>query len=90
MRSLRFIAAVIVVLAAETADAAGVADLRLVPFPKQIELQPGGFSLSEKLVLESPAADAELLGRLIGGELRRRACPRRRSAPRQERTTSFA
>jgi hypothetical protein len=75
MRSLRFIAAVVVALAAETAGAAGVADLRLVPFPKQIELQPGDFSLSEKLVLESSAADAELLGRLIGGELRRAGLP---------------
>jgi hypothetical protein len=57
-------------LAAPT-RAAGVADLRLVPFPKQADLQPGGFPLSEKLVLQAPAADAELLGRLIGGELRR-------------------
>ena len=75
MRSLRFLAAVVVALAAETVAAAGVADLRLVPFPKQIKLQPGRFSLAEKLVLEAPAADAELLGRLIGAELRRVGSP---------------
>jgi hypothetical protein len=75
MISFRFIAATVVVLAAETAGAAGVADLRLIPFPKQIDVQPGSFSLSGKLVLESPAADAELLGRLIGGELRRAGLP---------------
>ena len=90
MMSLRFIAAVIVVLAAEAADAAGVADLRLVPFPKQIEIQPGGFSLSEKLVLESPAADAASLGRLIGGELRRAGLPAPEVRAAKERTTSFA
>ena len=75
MRYLRFVAAVVVLLAAETTNAVGVADLRLVPFPKQVEIQPGDFSLSGKLVLESPAADAEVLGRVIGGELRAAGLP---------------
>ena len=75
MRYLRFVAAVVVLLAAETTNAVGVADLRLVPFPKQVEIQPGNFSLSGKLVLESPAADAEVLARVIGGELRRAGLP---------------
>ncbi len=38
------------------------AALRLLPFPKKIELQQGTFPLDQKLVLEAPAATAKLLG----------------------------
>ena len=41
------------------------AALRLVPFPKKIELQQGTFPLDQKLALETPADAAKLLGRLV-------------------------
>ena len=53
------------------ASADEAAALRLVPFPKNIAIQPGAFPLDQKLVLEAPAATATLLGRLVGEELRR-------------------
>jgi len=53
------------------ASADEAAALRLVPFPKQVEVRPGTFPLDRKLVLEAPAASAKLLGSLVGEELRR-------------------
>lgn len=47
------------------------ATLRLVPFPKQVTLEPGVFPLDGKLVLEAPAASAPLLGSWINAELQR-------------------
>ena len=75
MRYMCCISAMVVVLAAQIACAASVADLRLVPFPKEIESQQGAFSLREKLFLDAPAADIHLLGRLVGEELRRAGLP---------------
>jgi len=60
---------------AAIADAAEVSSLRLTPFPKQIELQPGAFSLDAKLVLEAPAQSAKLLGQLTGEEMQRAGLP---------------
>lgn len=52
--------------------AAGDADdLRLVPFPKEVRRLAGGFVLGRALRLDAPAAQAEVLGRLLNEELRR-------------------
>ncbi len=51
------------------------AQLRLVPFPKQIELQPDTFSLASKLILEAPAKTAPLLGAKLEAELTRAGLP---------------
>ena len=53
-------------LAAAEAD-----DLRLVPFPKEIRRTTGEFSLERPLVLETPAAEADALTRLLNEELSR-------------------
>jgi hexosaminidase len=55
----------------DAARANDAAALRLVPFPKQVELQSGTFSLDQPLVLQAPAKLADRLGRLIGDEFRR-------------------
>ncbi len=48
---------------------ADVSGLRLVPFPKQIELQPGTFDLQGKWQVQAPAAYAEFVGRRLNSEL---------------------
>ena len=50
-------------------------DLRLVPFPKEIRLQSGSFSLGQSLILEAPEAQGVLWGRLLSDELRRAGLP---------------
>jgi len=45
--------------------------LRLVPFPRKVQLAGGTFDLKGRLVLEAPAEMAELLGRDLAAELRR-------------------
>ena len=52
-------------------QAEDVSGLRLVPFPKHVELTAGNFTLDEKLTLEAPAAAASQLGPLIGEEFQR-------------------
>ena len=61
------------VAASSLADDASA--LRLVPFPKRVELKPGRFRLDRPLVLEVPAARAELLGQLVNDELTRAGLP---------------
>ncbi len=51
------------------------ATLRLVPFPKQLELRQGTFSLQTPLILEAPRDAADLLGRLIAAEMQRAGLP---------------
>jgi len=58
------------------APAGEVSALRLVPFPKEVRLQEGTFSLNGPLVLEAPAESAGLIGRLIREELKRAGCKR--------------
>ncbi|OHB66630.1 MAG: hypothetical protein A2V70_00830 [Planctomycetes bacterium RBG_13_63_9] len=57
----------------------GLADeasaLRLVPFPKHVSLQQGTFPLGGGLVLEVPHAAADVLGEIIGAELKRSGLP---------------
>jgi hexosaminidase len=53
------------------AVAADGADLRLVPFPKEVRLLTGEFSLGRPLVLEAPDAQVEVFARLLKEELQR-------------------
>ena len=57
------------------AHAEDASALRLVPFPKKVELQQGTFPLDQKLLIEAPAASAALWGRLISNELQRASLP---------------
>jgi len=61
----------LVLVGARLAPAQEAADLRLVPFPKEVALGEGTFSLNANLVLEVPAGAGPLLGRMIGRELAR-------------------
>ena len=45
--------------------------LRLIPFPKQVQLQPGRFNLDRPLVLEIPTETGPLLSQLINDEFER-------------------
>jgi len=49
--------------------AADAGDLRLVPFPKHVELKPGTFALAQKLVLYVPADTAQTIGAQVSVEL---------------------
>lgn len=64
----------LLVLTIET-RAADVEHFRLVPFPKEIRLQTGQFSLRQSLVLELPEAQSEFSGRLVNDELSRAGLP---------------
>jgi len=59
----------------ETVVAKDASALRLVPFPKQVQLATGSFALNAKLTLEAPAAAAQSLGRSINEELQRAGLP---------------
>ena len=52
-----------------------VADLRLVPFPKEVRLEQGGFPLDRQLILEAPADQCALLASVLGDELKRAHSP---------------
>jgi hypothetical protein len=56
--------------------AAGPSALRLVPFPKEIHLDPGRFDLQGPLVLEVLPERAATLGALVGDEFQRAGYPR--------------
>jgi hypothetical protein len=56
---------------ASTSLAQDVSDLRLVPFPKQVEMGEGQFALDRSLRLEAPREIAESVGTLVTGEIQR-------------------
>ncbi len=64
-------AVILVVGLSDACRAEEASALRLVPFPKEVQLKTGTFALGRKLVLEAPAGAAELLAGLIGAELKR-------------------
>lgn len=66
--------------AAEPADAA---TLRLVPFPKEVRLQPGTFELKRPLVLEVPADRAATFAYWLNDELKRAGLPPVQASHRQ-------
>lgn len=94
-RSFRWSAALLTWLAAYvvwagtagyiTADEAALSDrvrqLRLVPFPKQIELIQGTFDLDRPLVLQVPAAAVELIGGQLSTEMKRAGLPAPKTVP---------
>ncbi|MBN2475522.1 MAG: family 20 glycosylhydrolase [Pirellulales bacterium] len=57
------------------ARAQDAADLRLVPFPKQVALRQGTFSLGERLVLEAPNGLAPILAEALAAELKLAGLP---------------
>ncbi|MHC4404625.1 MAG: glycoside hydrolase family 20 zincin-like fold domain-containing protein [Planctomycetota bacterium] len=70
-RSLLVAAAALIPLTAEAGPAQDVESLRLVPFPKEVRLEDGGFSLDRPLVLEASADQRKPLGRMLTEELKR-------------------
>ena len=62
-------------------DLAKPADLRLVPFPKEVRCDTGVFKLNGPLRIEAPADQAPLLGGLLGAELQRAGLARPEVAP---------
>ncbi len=54
---------------------AGTVDLRLVPFPKQVEGQSGQFSLDQQLTLETNSSSRCVLSERVSKELRRAGLP---------------
>ncbi|MCR4415264.1 MAG: glycoside hydrolase family 20 zincin-like fold domain-containing protein [Thermoguttaceae bacterium] len=75
----RLVRSILLVCVGLSATAAVWADdasaLRLVPFPKEVRLEPGTFSLKSPVVFEAPADRAETFGRLLNDELRRARLP---------------
>jgi hypothetical protein len=67
--------AAVILLAPSEALADEAAALRLVPFPKEVRLTAGTCALDRQLVLEAPGGAAELIGRLVGAEMRRAGWP---------------
>ena len=71
----------------QRAGAEDVSDLRLVPFPKEVQLQPGTFNLRRPLVLEVPEPGGDVIAAQIVEEFRRAGlpAPRVRRPPGQRR-----
>ena len=67
-----------------TASAADATSLRLVPFPKEVKLTDGKFAFDSDLILEAPAAQADLIGNLIRDELEHRRLLRPKFQPRHD------
>ena len=61
-------------LAVEAGEA-DAAKLRLVPFPKECALRAGTFAIDRPLVLEAPPGEAQVMGPLVAGELKRAGLP---------------
>jgi hypothetical protein len=55
--------------------------MRLVPFPKEIEVRQGVFAVKPDLVLEAPAGAAPLLAAQVEAELRRAGLPAPKAQP---------
>jgi len=71
---------------AEPAEAA--AQLRLVPFPKKVQLAEGTLSLKRPWVLELPA-DMDILAQSIGEEMRRAGLDEPRRLQREDKAPMF-
>jgi hypothetical protein len=67
----------------QRAGADEAADLRLVPFPKEVHVQPGTFNLRQPLVLEMPEKGGEVIAAQITQELKRAGLPE----PKVRKTT---
>ena len=69
------LAAGLSVVLSQAAWAQDASKLRLVPFPRKIQLKQGTFALGPGLVLEAPGEIAEILGREIAAEFKRAGLP---------------
>ncbi|HSW46226.1 MAG TPA: glycoside hydrolase family 20 zincin-like fold domain-containing protein [Phycisphaerae bacterium] len=74
----------IVAMSPASSLADDVSSLRLIPFPKEVKLQEGSFTFESEMLLELPATQADLIGRLIHKELEARRLPRPKLQPRQD------
>ncbi|MFI5380240.1 MAG: glycoside hydrolase family 20 zincin-like fold domain-containing protein [Tepidisphaerales bacterium] len=63
--------------------------LRLVPFPKEVQLQSGQFSFKQPLVLEIADDQSEKLGQLLNDELKRAGLPAARVRPLNSPSPAF-
>ena len=68
--------AALTLLPAAALAAEDAASLRLVPFPKEVRLESGTFSLDRPLVVEAPPEVLAQVGEAFGAE-----CPRARLRP---------
>lgn len=66
-----------------------VSSLRLVPFPKDVQLQAGQFQFAEGLVLEAPAAQSASLARLLNDELHLAGLPPATVTSSKSKTPAF-
>jgi hypothetical protein len=64
-------AGLILVALAASADGADAQRLRLVPFPKEVQLRQGAFRIDRPLVLTAPIDQANVIGSLLNAELAR-------------------
>ncbi len=76
-------------MAGTVATAGREQSLRLVPFPKQVQMAEGGFRCDRPLVLQVPAGQAELLARLVCEELRRADLPLPKVVPSDQPALRF-
>jgi hypothetical protein len=63
--------------------------LRLIPFPKEVRLQPGQFALTQSLVLEITGTNGEIWGRSLNDELKRADLPAARVLSLQSASPAF-
>ncbi len=76
MRLSVYLSATLCFLQPTNALAADASSLRLVPFPKEIQLNAGHFGFETAQTLEVPADRADRISKLLHDELERRRLPR--------------
>jgi len=91
MRSLiRVVVLVLLVMGwRQQLRAADASDLRLVPFPKHAQLQPGTFDLRRPLVLEVPEKGGDVIASQITQECKRAGLPEPKAPKYRGPSTGF-
>ncbi len=79
----------LVVLTGTALAATPAEQLRLIPFPKEVQVQPGGFRLRPSLVLEVPPGQDGTLGALLNRELSAAGCGVSRVRASKSLTNAF-
>jgi hypothetical protein len=64
-------------------------NLRLIPFPKEIQLQEGRFNLQQALVLETAPNQIQVIAKLLNAELRRAGLPAVQTRETSEKSPMF-
>jgi hypothetical protein len=62
-------------LSSQADEGSAAAHLRLVPFPKEVSVQPGVLLLDQRLTLTLPAGQADVVGELIAAQFKRAGLP---------------